>query len=429
MVNQFVLEAIRKKLIGKRLTAREIYAIMDEIAHNRLEPIFTTSFAAAGLSHGFSEEELYYLTKSMVETGDKIKFTGIVADKHSTGGVAGTRTTMILVPIIAACGIKIPKASSRAITSPSGTADTMEVLAPVTFTVLKIKKIVEKVGGCIVWAGGLNLAPADDILIQIERPLSFESFDKIIVSILAKKIACGATHVVIDIPVGPTMKIQHYQDAEVIGKKFLNLARRFKLKMALDINYTAEPAGNGLGPILETRDVLRVLEQKRNRPLALEKKALRLSGKLIDLCLTDRKKSVGQDKKLRSLYQEFNEEGEDLASKILTSGKALEKMREIIKAQGGDPEVTSEKLELGNKLFEVLSETSGKVISLDNKALNSICRILGAPEDKKAGIYLSKKIGDSVSKKEVLYIMYSSDGWRLSEAKETLKGMKIYKVE
>jgi len=426
MNNEFVLEAIRKKLVGKTLSAREIYAVMDEIAHNRLGPIFTTYFAAAGFSHGFCQDELYYLTKAMADTGEKIKFSGVVADKHSTGGVAGGRTTMVLVPIIAACGIKIPKASSRAITSPAGTADCMEVLAPVTFTVLKIKKIVEEIGGCIVWGGGLNLAPADDILIQVERPLAFESFDKIIISIMAKKVACGATHIVLDIPVGPTMKIAHYDDAEIIAKKFLNLAKRFKIKIALDINYTTQPNGNGLGPVLEAKDAMLILEQKENRPLSFEKKALRLAGRLLDLCLIEGD-SVSETTK--RLYKEAGKDGEEMARRILKGGEGLLKMREIIKAQGGDPDISSEKLEVGSKTFEVRSERKGKIMAINNKALNFLCRILGAPEDKKAGIYLRKKIDDLVTKKDILYIMYSSDSWRLNEAKETLKGMEGYRVE
>src|SRR3989338_5522090 len=224
------VNAIRKKLLGKKLNYQEIFSLMDEIAHERLGPILTTYFVAAGFKEGFNQQELYYLTKSMAETGSKLHFKGIVADKHSTGGLAGTRTTMILVPIVAAAGFKIPKNSSRAITTPAGTADTMEVLAPVTFTPQHIEKIVEKVGGCIVWGGHLGLAPADDIIIQVEAPLSFESFDKIIVSIMAKKIASGTTHLVLDIPVGPTLKIQHFRDAEAIAQKFIYIAKEFNIK-------------------------------------------------------------------------------------------------------------------------------------------------------------------------------------------------------
>lgn len=430
MTSQIVLEAIRKKLIGKTLSAKEIYSIMDELAHDRLGPVFTTYFAAAGLAHGFSEEELYYLTKAMVETGEKIKFEGIVADKHSTGGVAGGRTTMILVPIIAACGLKIPKTSSRAITSPAGTADTMEVLAPVTFTAERIKKMVKEVGGCIVWAGGINLAPADDVLIQVEKPLQFESFDKIIISVLAKKVACGVTHVVLDIPVGPTMKIQRYEDAEKVGKKFLHLASRLKMKIDLDVNYTAEPTAPGLGPVLEARDALLVLEQASNRPRFLEKKALRLTGKLLDLCLGDPDyKDDANYSAIRKTYQAARENGEIMARNILESGKALLRMKEIIKIQGGEPEITSKQLKPASKTVEIKSDRSGKVSAVNNKGLNSLCRLLGTPEDKKAGIYLYKRIGETVSMSEPLYQMYTTDSWKLKEAQETLKIVEVYKIE
>ncbi len=175
------VKTIQKKLLGKNLNYREIYNLMDEIAKKHLSDVLTTYFVAASFREGFSSEELYHLTKAMVETGTKLHFKGIVADKHSTGGVSGTRTTLIIVPIIAAAGFLIPKTSSRAITTPAGTADVMEVLAPVTFTPKKITEIVNRVGGCVVWGGHLGIAPADDIIINIEEELSFESFDKIIV--------------------------------------------------------------------------------------------------------------------------------------------------------------------------------------------------------------------------------------------------------
>ena len=170
---QRAINAIRRKLIGKKLTYREIFSIMDQIAKQRLGDVLTTYFAASGYSKGFTKEELYYLTKAMVETGEKLHFKGIVADKHSIGGVPGTRTTLIVVPIVAAAGFIIPKSSSRAITTPDGTADDMEVLSPVTFSKDEIYKIVKKTNACIVWGGSFNIAPADDVLIQVEKPLFF----------------------------------------------------------------------------------------------------------------------------------------------------------------------------------------------------------------------------------------------------------------
>ncbi|RJR16280.1 thymidine phosphorylase [Candidatus Microgenomates bacterium] len=416
--NHVVLEAIKKKLVGKRLSYSEIFAVMDEIAQKRLSPVLTTYFVAAGFTEGFNDDELYYLTRAMAETGEQLSFKGIVADKHSTGGVAGTRVTMILVPIIAAVGIKIPKNSSRAITSPSGTADTMEVIAPVTFSPKQIMKIVNQVGGCIVWGGHLGLAPADDIIIQIEEPLAFESFDKAIVSIMAKKVASGATHVVFDIPVGPNMKIRHMKDAVLIKRKFEYLARKFNVKVVCDINETAEPAGQGVGPILEVRDVFRVLEGSPQRPLALEQKAIRLAGKLLDLCFADMKKSeykVGM--------------GEVVATDMLYSGKALAKMREIIKAQGGDPHISLNSFKMARYKYELKAQKNGRIAKLNNKTVSILARILGSPADRKAGVYLDHKLNEHMDRGQVLCTFYSSDKWRLKEAEETVKNMPIYEIE
>lgn len=413
---EIAINAIKKKLVGKSLSYGEIFAIMDEIAKQKLGPVLTTYFAAAGFKEGFSNDELYYLTRAMVATGPSLHFKGIVADKHSTGGVAGTRTTMILVPIVAAAGFQIPKTSSRAITSPAGTADTMEVLAPVTFTPRQIEKLVERVGGCIVWGGHLGLAPADDIIIEVEQPLAFESFDKIIVSIMAKKVASGANHLILDIPVGPTMKIAHFKDAEIIEKKFKYLAERFNIKVVTDMSEIRESAGRGIGPTLEAHDVLQVLEQQRDRPLALEAKALRLAGKLLSLCFAD---SPGKE----------NLVGEDVAREMLSSGKALAKMREIIKAQGGDADIDSTRLEPAEYKYEVKTPEPGRIIKIDNKEITVICRILGCPTDKKAGMYLNRKLEGTVDKGDILCTLYSSDRYRLQEAVETLKNIPIYRVE
>ncbi|OGG21136.1 hypothetical protein A3D03_05815 [Candidatus Gottesmanbacteria bacterium RIFCSPHIGHO2_02_FULL_40_13] len=409
------LSAIKKKLLGKKLSYHEIFSLMDEVAHETLGPILTTYFVAAGFKEGFSDQELYYLTKAMVNTGAKLHFDGIVADKHSTGGLAGTRTTMILVPIIAAAGFKIPKNSSRAITTPAGTADTMEVLAPVTFSPSQIEKMVAKTGGCIVWGGHLGLAPADDVIIQVETPLSFESFDKVIISIMAKKIASGATHLVLDIPVGLTLKIRHFKDAELISKKFQLLADKFHIKLAVDINQILEPAGHSVGPALEAIDVLKVLEQKSDRPLVLEAKTLRLSGKLLDLCLDSKNKEKIS--------------GEDLARQILQSGQALKKMREIIKHQGGDADISIADIEIGKFKYEYKSRKKGSITAFNNKDLTIIAKILGCPSDKKAGIFLERRVDEHVDKNDILCILYSSNKWFLEEAKETLKNIPIYSIE
>lgn len=411
---QIALEAIKKKLLGKKLTYKEVFSLMDEIAGRRMSDVLTAYFVAASFREGFSDEELYHLTKAMVETGVKLRFSGIVADKHSTGGVAGTRTTMILVPIIAAAGFKIPKTSSRAITSPAGTADCMEVVAPVVFEVKKIKSIVETVGGCIVWGGHLGIAPADDIIIKIEEPLAFESFDKIIVSVMAKKVAVSATHLALDIPVGKTMKIRHFVDAERVAKKFKTLAKRFNMRVTVDVNETLEPAGYGVGPALEVVDVLNVLEQRPARSLHLEAKALRLAGKLLDICFED----AGLPK-----------QGEEEAKKILQDGRAAAKFREIVKTQGGDPTVSAATFKIKAERRGLKANASGRIADINNYNLNTIAKILGAPHDKFAGIYMDKKLDEPLSRGETLCTFYSKDSYRLKEAIDTYDNLPIYKIE
>jgi len=408
------IKAIQKKLLGKKLSYHEIYTIMDEIAKEKLSDILTTYFVASSFKEGYTPEELYHFTKAMVETGNQLKFKGIVADKHSVGGIAGTRATMIIVPIVAAAGFKIPKISSRAITTPAGTADVMEAIASVEFTPQEIEKIVNTVGGCIAWNGHLGIAPADDIIIRVEEPLSFESFDKIIISVMAKKIAAGTTHLVLDLPYGKTAKIRHFSDAKKVAEKFEDLAKRFNIKTVIDINEMLEPAGKGIGPILEARDVLYVLEQHKDRPLRLEAKALRLAGMLLDLCFKDKK---------------VNKNGEDEAIKILQSGQALKKFREIVAAQKGDKEISSEKLKLAQFKKEILSPISGRIKDINNYNLNTIAKILGAPKDKKAGIYLLKKLDHNVDKKEPMMIFYSSDKYRLKEAEVSLTNLPIFHLE
>lgn len=408
------IATIKNKLLGRKLNYREIYNLIDEIAHQRLGNVLTTYFVAAGFKEGFSEEELYLFTKAMVETGNKLDFSGIVADKHSTGGVSGTRTTMIVVPIIAAAGFKIPKVSSRAITSPAGTADVMELIACVEFTPKEIERIVNRVGGCIVWNGKLNLAPADDIIIKVEEPLSFESFDKIIISIMAKKIAVSSNHLVIDIPVGKTMKIRHFTDAEKMAKKFVKIGKRFNIEVVIDINEMTEPAGRGVGPYLEARDVLYVLEQKLYRPLNLENKALRLAGKLLTICYKTAK---------------INKNGEDEARKILTSGQALKKFQEIVVAQNGKSNFNSDRFITRAHKYIVTSQQFGVIKSINNYNLNSLAKILGAPNDKYAGIYLLKKTDETVKKNEPILEFYSCSKYHLSEAEATLAGFPIYQFE
>lgn len=417
------LKAIQKKLVGKTLNYKEIYSIMDQISHQRLGDVLTTYFAASGYSKGFSDKEIFYLTKAMVETGERLHFKGIVADKHSIGGVPGTRTTLVIIPIVAAAGFTIPKSSSRAITTPGGTADDMEVLAGVTFTKERIYEIVKRTNGCIIWGGSFRIAPADDVIIKVEEPLLFESYDKILVSIMAKKIALSANHLIIDLPYGQTVKVHVLKDAQVLKEKFEHLAKRFKIKIRVLIHKTDEPAGRGIGPVLEARESIRVLQQKTNRPLDLEIRSLHLAGNLLDICLSD------SSKKLQTEIKGKYGNAIGWATYLLESKKAWQKMQEIIKAQGGNPNIDSEDLLPGKYSLIVAAHKSGIIKKINSQNITILAKILGAPVEKKSGIYLNKKIGEKVDQHTTICTLYSESVYNLKEAKESVSSFPIFTIE
>ncbi len=406
------LKIIHKKLNRKRLSYKEIYTLVLDIAKHRINDLELSFFIAPAFDEkNFSKEEIYYLTKAISETGEMMKFGKITADKHSIGGIPGNRVSPIIVAIVASYGITIPKTSSRAITSAAGTADTMEVLAPVSFSLSEIKRIVKKTNACLIWGGALRLAPVDDRFIKITRRLGLEPYSKMVVSIMSKQIATGINHLVIDMPIGPTAKISDTKDIQLVKSLFLYLAKKFNIKIKIVVKRTMGPIGRGIGPCLEARDVMRVLQQKENRPKDLEKKSIQLAGDLLEL--------VGKAKKGT---------GGRLALESLQSKNALKKMQAIIKAQGGNSKIDSEKIPLGKINYKLKSSQSGFVQSMHNKNLNKICRLLGASLTKEAGVYLDKSLGEKVKKGDVLCTFYTNSEQRLILARHSLKKMKLYKI-
>lgn len=405
------LESIKKKLLGKELNYEETKGIMADIVNYRLDDIQIAFFLTSAFKKdGFSKEEIYYLTKAMAETGEMIYWNKeIVADKHSIGGLAGNRTTPIVVSIVSSLGIFMPKTSSRAITSEAGTADVIEAVSPVEFSLAKIKKIAEEANACLVWGGSLKLAPADDRILRVSYELGIEPFSKMIVSIMAKKVAMGATHLIIDMPIGEGTKISHFGDAKKVKNIFLYLAKKFNIKIKVLIEKVNGPVGRGIGPALEIRDVLKVLEQKPDRPLDLEKRAVKLAGALLELT---KKTKKGK--------------GEKVAYSQITNGQALNQFRRIIEAQGGMKEISSEKISLGPINYEIKSEKDGVVSKIDLKKLIRIARLLGSPSTKQSGVYLNKTLKEKVSQGETLFTLYTTSLARLNLALEELKQGQMY---
>ncbi len=407
------LEFIKKKINGKTLTYDEIYEIINDIVHNKLSDVEMSAFVTATYTEGLTFEETVNLTRAVVNTGDTLHLKKkLIVDKHCLGGVAGNRTTMVVVPIIAAFGLTMPKTSSRSITSPAGTADTMEVLTEVEFSAKELEKIVRRIGACIAFGGTVNLAAADDKLIKVRHPLHLDPVGLMLASIMAKKKAVGSTHVLIDIPIGEEAKVKTFDEAELLGTLFERVGEKLNMKVEYIITDGNFPIGRGIGPLLEARDVLMVLQQHEKRPLDLEKKCLELAGIIIEF----------SDKVKRG-------QGEKIAEELLKSGRAWQKMKEIIKAQKGNPNIKIEDLEPRTLSYNIKSEKSGVIKKISNKSIARIALAAGAPSVMDAGVYLHKIKGDEVKKGETLMTIYYKSNEKLKKCLSILKENPPYTIK
>ncbi len=391
---------IKQKIAGARLEYNKIKKIIKDVVDKKLSDIELTALVTALYTRGISIDEAASFSRAMVETGKRFKFgKKVICDKHSIGGIPGDKTSLVLVPIIAASGLTIPKTSSKAITSPCGTAERMEVLAPVDLTLDEIEEVVKKTNACLVWGGALDLAPADDEFIKIEYPLGIDPM--LLPSIMSKKKAVNAKYVVIDIPTGKETKVTSMEKARELAEDFLELGKRLGMHVACGITFGDQPLGYCIGPTLEAREALLTLQGKGPRDLV--KKATMLCD---------------------ILFNEVGAKNHGAALQILKSGKAEKKMREIIEAQGGDPEIKPENIEVGDKIFKVKSDTEGRVLWVKNSAIVLIAREAGAPKDKSAGIHLNVKMGDKVKKGDLLFTIHSNNYIRLSDAAKLAEELK-----
>jgi thymidine phosphorylase len=382
------LDAVRAKIGGRTLSPPEISAIIDDLAHYRYSDMEIAAFLVSSASF-MTSDELLALTQAMAQAGTQLKWNRpIVVDKHCIGGIPGNRTSMIVVPIIAAHGLLIPKTSSRAITSPAGTADTMEVLARVDLGIDEMREVVTACNGCLVWGGHVNLSPADDILISVERPLGIDTREQMVASIVSKKLAAGSTHLLIDLPVGPAAKLTNATEAMRLRKLFEFVGGHFGIFIEVVTTDGRQPIGNGIGPVLEAQDVMAVLSNDPAAPRDLREKSLRLAAHLLDY-----------DPQLRGGTSYARARG------LLDSGAALKQMQKIIDAQGP----SGCRTDLGLLNIDVPAPRDGVVNSIDCLRLNQLARTAGAPLDKGAGIKIFKKIGDRVEKGEPLYRIFAFD--------------------
>ncbi len=389
---------IKKKLKGIELTPAEVTSIVEDIAQNRLSEIEASAFMTAVYIHGNTLPEIVAMTKALVAGGEQLEFSkGPVVDKHSIGGING-RVTMVLVPIVAAAGLLIPKTASRSITSAAGTADSMETLANVSLSGNEIKRLTEKIGGVICWGGGVDLAPGDDKIIKIEHPLSLDPDGQVIASVMAKKSAVGAKFVVIDIPVGPDVKVDSTERAETMAKRFVEVGKRLGMRVEVVLTDGTEPIGRAFGAGLEAKYALETLEGKRFDRLA--EKSCELAGLLFEL--------AGKAPKKR---------GFAIAKNILQSRKAWKKMQEILKAQNGKI-FSSEQIKPAKYKKVIVATADGEICRMNVRRLVEIARMAGAPADAQAGLMLTVEKGDNVTIGQPLLEIFSNNSQKLELAEK-----------
>ncbi len=392
---------VRRKLYGGRLDRAAFGRIMTDVAAGRYSDVEIAAFVASGAGESLDRSEISALTHAMVESGERLRWDKRpIVDKHCVGGLPGNRTTPIVVAIAAACGLTMPKTSSRAITSAAGTADAMEMLAPVDLDLAAIRRVVEREGGCIVWGGAVRLSPADDLVIRVERVLDVDSDGQMVASVLSKKAAAGSTHVLIDIPIGPTAKVRSDSAAARLGEHLVAVGAELGRVVRVLQTDGAQPVGRGIGPALEARDVLAVLRRDPDAPADLRERALELAGALLE-CASH--SEVGN--------------GIAAARAVLESGAAHRKFLAICEAQGGarTPPVAPHR-------HSVESDQAGRVRALDNRRIARIAKLAGAPAAASAGVELHVRQGHSVEKGQPLFTIHAEAPGELAYALDFVRG-------
>jgi len=402
------LGPVRGRFYGKRLDRGAMHAVIQDIAAGRYADVHLAMFLSSMTAREPDDDELADLIAAMVAAGERLAWPrDVVVDKHCVGGLPGNRTTPLVVSIVAAAGLWMPKTSSRAITSPSGTADTVETLTRVDLDLATLRAVVEAEGGCMAWGGAMRLSPVDDILIRVARLMDIDAEGQMVASVLSKKVAAGSTHLVLDIPVGETAKVRSREAAERLARRLETMSERFGLKVKVLLTDGSQPVGRGIGPALEARDVLAVLHDAPEQPRDLRERALLLAAALLEL-------GGAADEGA----------GHAMAREILDSGRARARFEAICRAQGGLREPPT-----ADFRHPILAPRAGRVARFDNRRLAQVAKLAGAPDAAAAGLFVHARLGDWVQAGQPLYTIHAQSRGELDYAREFAECNGIVRVE
>ena len=406
-----IYDIIAKKRDGYDLSDEEIAFFVRELTNGNIKDYQATALLMAIYIRGMSDREMITLTKEMAISGDTLDLSelGITADKHSTGGV-GDKTTLIVTPIVASLGINVAKMSGRGLGHTGGTVDKLESIDgfKVSLSPEEFISQVKKVGIAVVGQSG-QLAPADKIIYSLrDATATVGSVPLIASSIMSKKLAAGSKTIVLDVKYGSGAFMKTTDAAEDLSRKMVDIGKAAGRNMAAVISDMDTPLGRNIGNALEIKEAIDTL--MGNGPDDLKKVCLTLATNIITL-------SLGIDEAT----------ARSQAEDALESGKAFEKFREFISAQGGNIDVidNTELLPKAEIIYDVLARSSGYITNMQAEAIGSASVVLGAGREKKddiidysAGIILCKKTGDKVTQGEKIAEFHLSDKSRLSQAEK-----------
>jgi len=405
-----MVDIIEKKKEAQVLSKEEIQFFIDGVVDGSIPDYQTTALLMAICFQGLNDEETLQLTLSMVNSGDKTDLSsipGIKVDKHSTGGV-GDKTTLILAPLVAACGVPVAKMSGRGLGHTGGTIDKLESI-PGFSTSLSLAQFIENVksiGLAIAGQTG-HLVPADKKLYALRDVTStINNVSLIAASIMSKKIASGADAIILDVKVGSGAFMQTVAEAELLAKTMVRIGTQAGRKTVAILTDMDMPLGLAIGNTLEVKEAINVL--KGNGPKDVTDLCLYLGSMMLQLA------GVGDEAFCDAKIEH-----------VLSSGEALQKFREMVSAQGGDPDIASDLLLLGNAAFEVpyKAKKSGYIQQMLSSQLGMASMVLGAGRrtkedsiDPTSGIVLIKKTGEQVAEGEMIAVLYTNEPERLEEA-------------